>query len=368
MEIDTLLASILKGEAGPEWPTARGEALYEAAAAHGVLPLVAHQLAGVATVPPDLRSRLHDALQAAVVADLAAEAALRQLLTALERAGIDVLVIKGSHLAYTHYPRPDLRARVDTDLLIPRARRDAAHDLLSRLGYETQTKVSGDFTATQALYVLPAHDTVVHAVDLHWRLASPQAFAHVLSFDELRQTSEPLPALSAAARVPSAVHALLIACLHRVAHHHDETEQFKWLFDIHLLASGFSGSEWERFVELAADRQIAALCRQGLEQSVRWFGTPVPAWVWSDARVAGAQARERTAAYLQSRSLAGLLVHDLRALSSWRARARLLREHLLPPAEYMRRVYAPGSSLPIPLLYVLRFVRGASRWLRRSDP
>ena len=34
-----------------------------------------------------------------------------------------VLVVKGSHLAYTHYARPELRSRTDTDLLIPRSAR-----------------------------------------------------------------------------------------------------------------------------------------------------------------------------------------------------------------------------------------------------
>jgi hypothetical protein len=367
VQIDTLLASILNGEPVTDWTPARADALYDAAVAHGVLPLVAHQLAGDGSVPDGLRTRLRDASHAAVVADLAFEAALRQVLAAFDDAAIDALVIKGSHLAYTHYLRPDLRSRVDTDLLIRRAQRDAAHAVLSGLGYETQTKVSGDLTATQALYVRRAHDVVVHAVDLHWRLASPQAFAHVLSFEELRTASEPLPALTPGARVPSPVHALLIACMHRVAHHHDEAEQFKWLFDIHLLASRFSAADWDEFVALAVDREVAALCGEGIEESVRWFRTRFPDRVRSDPRLTGARTHERTAAYLRKRSLAGLLVHDLRALPSWRARALLLGEHLLPPADYMRRVYAPGSRLPLPLLYVLRVVRGASRWLRRSD-
>ena len=59
--------------------------------------------------------------------------------------------------------------------------------------------------------------------------------------------------------------------MHRVAHHHDEADRFKWLYDIHLLASRLTDAEWERFTTLAAARGIAAVCREGLERTVAWY-------------------------------------------------------------------------------------------------
>ncbi|GAG77142.1 unnamed protein product, partial [marine sediment metagenome] len=46
---------------------------------------------------------------------------LLALLQALEQAGLSVVLLKGGALAYTHYPEPHLRARVDTDIFIDSA-------------------------------------------------------------------------------------------------------------------------------------------------------------------------------------------------------------------------------------------------------
>lgn len=46
---------------------------------------------------------------------------------------------------------------------------------------------------------------------------------------------------------------------------------------------------------------------------------------------------------------------DLRALPGWRAPTRLLREHLLPSADYMRIKYA-GVDHPLPVLYLRRIL------------
>jgi hypothetical protein len=77
-------------------------------------------------------------------------------------------------------------------------------------------------------------------------------------------------------------------------------------------------------------------------------------------------ARESTASYLEGPTQAAAVLDDLRALPAWRDRLRLMREHLFPAAEYMRQVYAPQSSLPLPALYVVRIARGAHRWLGLS--
>jgi putative nucleotidyltransferase-like protein len=367
---DALIAALLRGDAADlDLLTAQGvDRIRETALAHDVLPLVADRLASDLRLPSDFRARFLADVHAAAAHDLSAEAELRSVLAEFQRLQIPTLVVKGSHLAYTHYARPELRSRTDTDLLISRPARDAADAVLTgALGYVAESKVSGDFTATQMLYVKRAGDRVVQMIDLHWRLASPQLFAHVLSFDDLYAASVPLPLLGIGGRGPSNVHALVIACMHRVAHHQDEADQFKWLLDIHLMASRLDESEWQAFSTHVAERQIAAVCLDCLERTAEWFDTALPAWLRGDARLIGAQEREPTAAYLVDRSKAAVVLDDLRALRSWRARWRLMSEHLFPGAEYMRTIYAPSSRAPLAWLYTARFVAGAAVWLRVSN-
>ena len=60
-----------------------------------------------------------------------------------------------------------------------------------------------------------------------------------------------------------------------------------------------------------------------------------------------------------------LLRLDLQALSTWRDRGRLVREHLFPAPSYMRGKYGVRSPLLLPALYAWRVVAAAPRWLRR---
>ena len=70
-------------------------------------------------------------------------------------------------------------------------------------------------------------------------------------------------------------------------------------------------------------------------------------------------------AYLERRaSKADLLVADLRALTGWRPRLRLLREILFPPAAYMFATYGGSSRIVLPAWYLRRIAGGARRWLR----
>ena len=365
--IDELVASLLRGDRldRRQIKALGATAIHDAASAHDVLPMVADRLALAPELPDDLREIFLEELHRFTVVDLAVEAELRRMHSAFAARDVPVLMLKGSHLAYTHYARPDLRSRVDTDLLVALADRDAADQVLVRdLGYEVPTKLSGDLTATQKQYVKSENDATVHVVDLHWRLASPQAFAHVLSFEELYAAAEPLPALGPSTRVPCNVHATLIACMHRVAHHHDEADSFKWLFDIHLLASHLTTREWAHLAELALEREISAICVDSVARASLWFGTVVPAVFTNDPRFEAAKAREATAAYLSGRPKVKALLDDLRAVPTWAGRLHLLGEHLFPGEAYMREVYAPGSRQPLPVLYAVRVLGGMVTWFR----
>src|SRR5262245_15890541 len=112
-----LLAAIVRGGRIVDGALAGGDAaeFCALAAEHGVLPLVADRLAGCGDVPADLRVMLREHARSAALADLVRESELKTVLAALQHAGLSVLLIKGGQLAYSHYPRPDLRPREDTD-------------------------------------------------------------------------------------------------------------------------------------------------------------------------------------------------------------------------------------------------------------
>lgn len=361
------LAAIIRGDAidSRALLAVDTEAFVEAATHHGGLPLAVDRLEILDNIPPVLLARLRERATADAAADLVREVELRRLLERLDEAAAGALVIKGAHLAYSHYARPDLRPRLDTDLIVPLARKRAAHDVLIELGYEAAGQMSGDLVAYQAAYEKRQDALVVHGVDLHWKIANPQVFASALTYEELADTAVPLDRLSPAARGLSTVHALLLACTHRVAHHHD-SDRLIWLYDIDLLARAMTANDWQRFVDLAADRKMVAVCRHSLEQATKWFLTDVPDHVWKDPRFQAA-ADERSAGYLRPRRHVSVIASDVRALPTWGARWRLLQEHFFPPAAYMRNVYAPASRSPLVFLYAYRLWRGARKWLARAD-
>ena len=366
-ELD-LVGAILRGDPGCVEALARVDprVFLDEVKRHGLLPMVADRIA-TWPIPGPLAAALEVQASGFVAADLLRERELRRALDALAARRVKAVVFKGAALAYTHYARPDLRPRDDSDLLVRPEVRETAHHTLVGLGYRPPQHVTGALVSYQAIYEKSLDGVAVHTVDLHWRVANPQVFADVLSFDELDAASQAIPALGSSARGPSSPHALFLACVHRVAHHRDE-KLLMWIFDIHLIASRLTKAEWMTFLDLADRRRVMAICRQGLSLAVEQFGTEVPPGVMADTRMSAAgDGREPSEAFLsRDRAQFATFVSDLRSLPSWRDRGRLIREHLCPPSAYMRQVYAPSSRAPLPALYVWRAVRGAWRWLARA--
>jgi hypothetical protein len=52
---------------------------------------------------------------------------------------------------------------------------------------------------------------------------------------------------------------------------------------------------------------------------------------------------------------------NFQTLSSWKNRLLLLKEHLVPPAEYMIKKYHTGNRLTLPWFYLTRIIKGISK-------
>jgi len=334
--------------------------------AHGVLPLVAERVVSRSDVSAGLRAGLSREARRHAAFEVARETELRTLLAGLETQGVRSVLLKGAHLAYRLYDRPDLRPRADTDLFIAQADRRRVFAVLDDLGYEGTGHVTGTLLMYQAAYVKRHDGAPRHVVDVHWKIANPQVFADLLSYDELSAAAVPLPALGRGALGLSDLHALLVACVHRVAHHHD-ADTLIWLYDIHLLASRLTPASWETFIDLVETRGVARICRHSLERAAAEFGTRLPARATAEPRLTQPIKEMVTATYLKrGRPHLGEVVEDLRALPRWRDRLQLVAQHAFPSAEYMRGHYAPTSHAPLAILYARRAIHGARKWLARS--
>ncbi|OLE81126.1 MAG: hypothetical protein AUF76_13535 [Acidobacteria bacterium 13_1_20CM_2_65_9] len=358
------LGAILTASQGGAWNGIIDDAVLAAARQHDVGPLVFHALRqGPAWDRQTIAVR--DAL-----ARLASEAALvdalrldtdRSVIATLAAAGLAPLIFKGATLAHRHYPASWLRPRVDTDLLIREHDQADAAAAFERMGFTRVPRPTGDHVTHQFTYARAIHG-VWAEFDVHWKIADPQVFADVLSYDDLAHESGPLPALGPAARSISDVHALLVACTHRVAHHYD-SDSLLFLYDIDRLSRAFDDRSWDRFVVLALAQRVARVCARGLTLAMEVFGSPAPLQVLDALAAPGSS--EPSAAYLRGRlRRVDILRSDLESLRDWRARAKLLREHLLPAPAYILHSYGGAHRYLLPVLYLHRIVHGAFEWFR----
>ena len=364
-DLDDLIVAALRHESAP-WP---GDAdaefqsrFFDAAADHGVTTLLS-SVPAVSGWPDSVRSAIREAVRFEIATEEVRRRELADLLSNFAAAGVRVLVLKGAHLAYSHYPHAWLRPRLDTDLLVAPGDRDKADRLLRRLKYQSGTDFDGDLVTHQFQFRRTNRYGFADIVDLHWKISNPHVFADAFSFEELHQTSMAIEALGPDARGTSPVHALIIACVHR-AGHHDNTACLIWLYDIHLLADGLSVDDRARMAGLAAAKRLRSVCGRGIADARTHFATRVAA-DWLERLQLDGRC-EPSAAFLHSgRTKADLLISDLKVLG-WQQRARLIQEHLFPPAGYMRRAYGFSSSFFLPVAYVDRAVSGIGKWFRRD--
>jgi Uncharacterised nucleotidyltransferase len=359
--LQALLRALFRGEAAP-WPstaTADDAATWlDVLDQHGIEPLVYARLSENGQSWPVHADLRHVAIHAAAAETLRL-ADLRALLDAFAARGIPLLIIKGTALAYDLYEAPELRPRGDTDLLIAESDGDALRDLMGELGYESQL-TSGDTLAVRQQTFRRGG----HVYDVHWDVTNSPVVRDALPFDEVLGRAIDVPRIGPHVFAPSHPDALLLACLHRVAHHHGN-ERLIWLYDIHLLRERMPAEQHAAFWRLAAERRLVTICERSIALADQWFArTPhdqASDWLREDERT----RHEPSAAFLdRSRSRAALLGGDLKALG-WRARLRRLRELALPPPAFMRQSFPSAPGAVLPALYVWRGARGVLRLFGR---
>jgi len=360
---DAFLASALRGGRLPTPPRAEWPALLASAGDHGVLPLLA-DAAAAAHWDVDLVAAMRPSVAAETALAMLRERELRRVLSSLAAAGVTPLLLKGAHLAFTLYPSPDRRPRLDTDLLIREGDRGAVKACLAALGYGQAPFVTGEVAFTQFQYCRADESGASHTLDIHWRIAIPKVFAERITYDDLRRDAVAVPRLGPHALAPSPPLALVVSCLHRTAHHGTST-RLLWLYDIHLLAAALSERDWDVVVEHTLSSGLAPVVLAGLEHATTRLGTPIPPSVRERLDAGAAATEPDVLVFLRGTPpQMQVAISDWRRIAGARARLRFLREHLFPPASYMRHRYGTAATAALPFLYLHRAVTGAVKWLK----
>ena len=332
---------------------------------HRVHLLLAHSMAREECDRPDLADLARE-LRIAAAIDAAGERVLHSLLTALAAADIEVLLLKGSALAYLVYDAPHLRPRADIDLMICRDALDRAERVFAAQGWSRPIERPAELSAAQRHYTRPGPAGLLQYLDVHWKIANPQMFANALTFDELRTRAVSIPALGDGAWTLCKPDALFLACVHRVAHHDDQLDML-WLWDIHVL-SDLSESERDHFVMLADRNAMWSVCRRSLELAETLFGTRGVNALACRLRERSAGQAEPSARFIGGTRQVTVLHADLAGLPRWRDRFILLAEHAFPPRTFMRATYPRWPLVLLPLAYAHRIARGAPKWFRQPPP
>ena len=291
------------------------------------------------------------------------KSALCELFTEFNAAGLNKhLLFKGTALAYSVYPKPWLRPRSDSDCLIDIGDFPAFQAVFKKLGYEEMFAIKGKYVSYQTTFFKALSKHTFINVDLHWKISNRQVLADTFNLEELFASKRCAQNLVESANIPHPVDSAIIACVHRLGHHHLE-ERVIWLYDIHRLVAEFTHQDWDNFVQKARLKRIAAITLDALVLCNRLFASQIPSGTLSQLQMA-AENYEPSQLFLQ-RDLAEwhYFVNDLKSLPRWRDRFGLLRETLFPAPQYMRQKMQTNSLL---LAYTRRGVRGLQR-ISRSN-
>lgn len=325
------------------------------------------------SLPQDMAQLLQHRLLAREMWEEQHKRVLASALDALTEAGLSPILMKGTALAYSHYPRPSARVRGDSDLLVEEDGRARAFEALEKAGFRRALAVDGTTIRAEALFQKADLTGQLHDIDLHWRLNSSPVLARLFTHAELLARSKPLESLHPVARRLGDVDALLFASVHRRLHidrpthiylngvAHPVIDSLLWLTDIALLFDAMDTDARSDLVERARSKAISDVVSDTLVQISKQLGCPVETDILKRLDFEGPRHVSR---YIAAGPLQSIFM-NLSAIRGLRRKKRYLRELLLPDADYMRARFARGRFDWLAVLHMRRLIPGMLRNLRK---
>ena len=152
------------------------ESLWEAAARHGLAPLLCYRLKeqdALNLAPSRIADKLRNSLYLSTQRNVHKFQELGGVLSAFNHAGIRLIPLKGAHLAALVYPDPALRPMGDLDLLVPREQLEEGAEIITGLGYRASRAYQVDDECTRMQHLPPMNKDGHSTIEIHWAISKP---------------------------------------------------------------------------------------------------------------------------------------------------------------------------------------------------
>ena len=258
------------------------------ASGHGLSPILSCQVQQHATagVPETIRLCLIERFRAQTIRNFGLTRELLEILSLLEKSGVDALAFKGPVLSQQLYGHLSLREFLDLDILVAPTHASTVIALLLAKGFEPQfilTRQQFACFQTMRSQMGLYHSAKNVLVEVHWALLTP-GYTFSPAAEIAWESIQTVSIAGRAIQTFSDETQLLFACLHQAKHN---WWRLGWVLDLAALIRQSPAMDWQQIQNRAGTFGTARMIRVSLRLVQLLFQVTLPAritdWVTDDA-------------------------------------------------------------------------------------
>ena len=255
------------------WDDIDARELQMAALVHGVAPATYLHLRSSDDVPDELRSRLQTSHRDQLFRHMRVLSDMRPVVSALDDAGVAWVAVKGPVLAETVWPRADMRAYTDVDLVVDRRRFSDVLAALETVGASLVDR-NWPFIRDQGRAELSLTLAYGTALDLHWDLVNDIDLRRVFRFpqEEMYERARRIQLEGMAVPTLDPVDTVLHLAYHSVL---SGGHRLVWLRDFQL-ATAAPGMDWDELARRAERYGVRLALDLMIQRTQRVLGPVAP--------------------------------------------------------------------------------------------
>jgi hypothetical protein len=294
---------------------------------------------------------------------------LREILTAFDKTGIRILVLKGPALARTVYPHTAMRPSLDLDLLVRPEDMARSRAILEDLGYRCFGRVFDVFKEYNydEIFIFDKNPRAKRMVELHWDLHHFSRIRRKNGVEELFSRAVKVETPSFTFWALNSVDALIHRAIND-AFSHDREMRLSWIYETGLLARKLvPPDDWVALQERSVLWRARFAVENALKMAQLWVGLQLPQG-FEDFSAWSQPTHEEVHAWphilCRHSKLTSQLKLRMPTVMGPMKKVGFVVRTAFPPPDYMRRVYKPSNDWLLTLAYVRRLWAGTAKILR----